>query len=122
MYYQGPDGNVYDDGRGDASRPYGLDASGRPYELAPHVEDDLMQRFVANHPPATTPLSPAKLAELVEIQKSRFPIGDVIARLTGAVGIQPCAPCKRRQEALNRAGDWGIERVKQAMTRVGVHR
>lgn len=27
--------------------------------------------------------------------------GDVIARITQAMGIKPCQPCKARQEALN---------------------
>lgn len=29
-------------------------------------------------------------------------LGDVVAGMTKAVGIQPCAPCKRRQAYLNR--------------------
>lgn len=29
-------------------------------------------------------------------------LGDVIERATSAVGIKPCAPCKKRQAALNR--------------------
>jgi len=29
-------------------------------------------------------------------------LGDVIARMTQALGIKPCAPCKQRQDALNR--------------------
>jgi hypothetical protein len=29
-------------------------------------------------------------------------LGDVIARATGAVGIQPCGGCKQRQATLNR--------------------
>ena len=28
--------------------------------------------------------------------------GDVIARMTKAIGIKPCLPCQRRQAALNR--------------------
>jgi hypothetical protein len=36
--------------------------------------------------------SPAKLRGL----------GDVIAAATKAVGIKPCEPCRKRQEALNR--------------------
>lgn len=30
------------------------------------------------------------------------PLGDAIARATSALGVKPCAPCKQRQEALNR--------------------
>jgi hypothetical protein len=29
-------------------------------------------------------------------------LGDVVARATKAVGIKPCAGCKKRQEKLNR--------------------
>ena len=29
-------------------------------------------------------------------------LGDVIARMTQAVGVKPCTPCKQRQEELNR--------------------
>ena len=29
-------------------------------------------------------------------------LGDVVAAATKAVGIQPCGPCKKRREALNR--------------------
>jgi hypothetical protein len=29
-------------------------------------------------------------------------LGDVIARMTRAVGIKPCGGCKQRQEALNK--------------------
>jgi hypothetical protein len=29
-------------------------------------------------------------------------LGDVVAKVTSAVGIKPCGPCKRRQEALNK--------------------
>lgn len=28
-------------------------------------------------------------------------LGDVIARMTQAIGVKPCTPCKQRQEALN---------------------
>lgn len=34
-------------------------------------------------------------------------LGDVVAKATSAVGIKPCAPCKRRQEALNRLVPFG---------------
>ena len=29
-------------------------------------------------------------------------LGDVVAGVTQAVGVKPCAPCKRRQALLNR--------------------
>ena len=28
-------------------------------------------------------------------------LGDAVARVTGAVGVRPCAGCKRRQQKLN---------------------
>ena len=34
-------------------------------------------------------------------------LGDVVARATTRVGIKPCAPCKRRQAALNRWMSFG---------------
>ena len=30
-------------------------------------------------------------------------LGDTIAKMTKAIGIQPCGGCKKRQEALNKA-------------------
>jgi hypothetical protein len=34
--------------------------------------------------------------------KEEMGLGDAVARATSRVGIKPCAPCKRRQAALNR--------------------
>jgi hypothetical protein len=34
-------------------------------------------------------------------------LGDVIAAATKAVGIKPCEPCRKRQEALNRLVPFG---------------
>jgi hypothetical protein len=34
-------------------------------------------------------------------------LGDVVARATTRAGIKPCAPCKRRQAALNRWMSFG---------------
>ena len=36
-----------------------------------------------------------------EEEKSKG-LGDTVAKMTKAVGIKPCEPCKRRQEKLNR--------------------
>lgn len=36
--------------------------------------------------------------------------GDVVARLTRAVGIKPCEPCKRRQAWLNQWLQFGPRR------------
>lgn len=30
-------------------------------------------------------------------------LGDLVAKVTGAFGVKPCAPCKKRQQALNNA-------------------
>jgi len=113
VYYLGPDGKVYDDGRGDGERSYGVGPTGQPYELAPAAEAELLWRYREDHS-RDAGLSPDKLAQLQAL-KSRIPLGDVIARITGAMGIQPCAPCKQRQAALNRAGDWGAEQASRAV-------
>lgn len=34
--------------------------------------------------------------------------GDLIAKLTTALGVRPCPPCKRRQQALNQ---WHLQRL-----------
>jgi len=36
-------------------------------------------------------------------------LGDVVAAATKAVGIKPCEPCRKRQEALNRLVPFGNE-------------
>jgi hypothetical protein len=36
--------------------------------------------------------------------------GDVVARVTRAVGVQPCGGCKKRQAALNRLLAFGRRR------------
>lgn len=38
--------------------------------------------------------------------------GDVVAAATKAVGIKPCAPCKRRQKRLNRVLAFGGRKKK----------
>ena len=38
-------------------------------------------------------------------------LGDVVASATSAVGIKPCAPCAKRQAALNRATPGFISRI-----------
>ncbi len=102
MYFLAPDGNIYDDGRGDWSHAYGVAEDGRTYALGHFATEQLTTRYYAEHPPAAIgSLKPEAVAEI----RSRFPIGDVIAKLTGAAGIQPCAPCKRRQAALNQFGE-----------------
>lgn len=102
MYFKAPDGNIYDDGTGDSRRPFELDAQGRALPLPPAEAQALVRAWYADHPPAAIGgLSSAEVAQ----SRSRFPIGDVIARLTKSVGIKPCAPCRQRQAALNQAGD-----------------
>lgn len=85
MYYM-LDGQVFDDGYGMETAPaYGLDAFNHRYEL---------------------PLEQAReLTRLYQSYHSRAPIGDAVARVTKAVGIKPCAPCQRRQAAMNEFGD-----------------
>ncbi len=35
--------------------------------------------------------------------KTEIGAGDVIAKVTTALGIKPCTPCQKRREALNQA-------------------
>jgi|GEM_PF-4773862 len=95
MYYVAANRVIYDDGYGMQTAPaYGVDAFSHRYELSPHEADELTKRFQAEH--------------------SRVPLGNAVARMTKAVGIQslfrdsqgsPCAPCQRRQAAMNEFGD-----------------
>lgn len=35
--------------------------------------------------------------------KTEIGAGDVIAKVTAAIGIKPCTPCQKRREQLNQA-------------------
>jgi len=84
MYFLAPDGLVYDDGAGEATAPaYAIGARGERRELPAPTARALTERFVRERGPG---------------------LGDLVARSTRALGIQPCPPCKRRQEYLNRLG------------------
>lgn len=84
MYYVAEDGQVYDDGRGGVTAPaYGVSPYGDRYELRPADAHALTERFFSDHGRG---------------------LGDLVASATNAVGIAPCAPCKRRQEWLNDFG------------------
>lgn len=87
MYYVAVNGQIYDDSYGMSSAPaYGIDGSGQRYELAPDESAALTQRFARE-------------------TAGRLPIGNAIARVTKAVGMKPCAPCAKRQAALNGFGN-----------------
>lgn len=116
MFYLTHDGQLDDDGYGfDTAPAYRVDERGARVELPPDVANHLTQQFADRiqardgYVRGTTQaqvrsmgaLSGEKVAEI----DRQFPIGDVIASLTGALGIAPCAPCKQRQEALNRFGN-----------------
>ena len=45
---------------------------------------------------------PKSIGEAIAEQNRLRGIGDVIARMTKAVGIAPCDSCKKRQESLNK--------------------
>lgn len=78
---------VFDDGYGMETAPaYGLDTRGVRYELPPEQARELTSRYQA-------------------LVASRLPLGNAVARMTKAVGIQSCAPCQRRQAAMNEFGD-----------------
>lgn len=58
--------------------------------MKPQTREE-MQRLVEERKPQT-PEEPARVRGL----------GDVVAKATKAVGIQPCAPCERRRNWLNK--------------------
>lgn len=45
--------------------------------------------------------TPARCAACPHYEGPARGLGDVIASATKAVGVDPCAPCQRRREALN---------------------
>jgi hypothetical protein len=92
MFYVAIDQKIYDDGHGMNTAPgYGLNEFNERYELDQAEAEALTKRY--------------EDALSLRVARSRFPIGDAVARMTQAVGIQPCPPCKRRQAALNQFGD-----------------
>ena len=44
--------------------------------------------------------------------KHSIGLGDTIAKMTKAVGINPCGGCKKRQEILNKALPYKTKEVK----------
>lgn len=48
-------------------------------------------------------LTPHRSPNVDRFETAAPGLGDVVAAGTKAVGIKPCAPCKRRQAALNAA-------------------
>src|SRR5271157_5595757 len=92
MFYVAIDQKIYDDGHGTATAPaYGLNEFNERYELDSADAEALTKRY--------------EDALALRNTRSRLPFGDAVARMTQAVGIQPCPPCKRRQAALNQFGD-----------------
>jgi hypothetical protein len=94
MFFVGPDNQIRDDGYGMQTAPaYAVDERGERLELPPEDSSRLTRRYRVQF-------------------ASRLPLGDAVAAVTKAVGIQPCPPCQARQAAMNRFGDrlaswWG---------------
>lgn len=87
MFFVAPDGQILDDGYGmDTAPAYAVDERGARLELPPADALGLTRQYQASF-------------------QSRLPLGDAVARMTKAVGIQPCTPCQARQKAMNRFGD-----------------
>ena len=79
------------------------------YRHDPAVYRHLLQTDPYRHPWRRWGLTPQQIAHEQRVERARVAqaprmrgAGDVVARMTGAVGIKPCAPCKRRQAAMNR--------------------
>jgi hypothetical protein len=118
LFYVAANGSIQDDGLGDGHPPYAVDARGQRHPVTGDIGRVLASRyaeFARSQPPqqraaaSMTPPSPAAgmpfTPQDVAAMRSMFPLGDIVASLTSAVGIQPCEPCKRRQEMLNSVGD-----------------
>jgi len=94
VYFIAPDSNIYDDGHGMTTWPaYGVDEYDRRYELDATDAAALTQQWKTD----------SNLRD--SGSRSRFPIGDAVARVTKAVGIAACVPCQQRQATLNKFGD-----------------
>ena len=50
---------------------------------------------------------PKSIGQAITDQNRLRGIGDVVAKMTKAVGITPCGACKKRQEALNKMFPFG---------------
>jgi len=74
-----------------------------PHRHDPVVYQQLLTTDPRRHPWLRWGWTPAQV-EAAQVQERRRlrGLGDVVARVTGAVGIKPCAPCKGRQARLNR--------------------
>lgn len=102
MYFVSPDQSILDDGYEMQTAPaYGLNADQTRYELDSEYAFQLTRRWISENK-RRVPLS-------------RFPLGDAVARVTRAAGIEPCEPCNHRKDVLNRLGDRAVE----AASRVG---
>ncbi len=122
MFYVAPDGNIQDDGLGGDHAPYAIDRNGQRVALPQKMAAILASRYAASPPAPRAPAYPQAQQpqaqaepfspEHVAAMRSMFPIGDLIAKLTSSVGIQPCEPCKRRQEMLNAIGDRFVRRFR----------
>lgn len=87
MFFIGPDNQIRDDGYGMQTAPaYAVNERGTRLELSAEDATALTRRWRAEF-------------------QSRLPLGDAVARMTKAVGIQPCTPCQARQAAMNQFGD-----------------
>jgi hypothetical protein len=54
----------------------------------------------AGQPPAPIPAQAPRSIPVPFLSQST-PLGDALKRLTGAFGVQPCAPCQQRAQDLN---------------------
>lgn len=70
----------------------------------------LLTQDPGRHPWLRWGMSPSDIARsqyaerqwLAQQQGRMRGVGDAVARITGALGVKPCEPCKERQAKLNR--------------------
>lgn len=80
------------------------------YRGTPKLYRQLLLTDPRRHPWLQWGLTPHEIARAQQEERQRIAregqrlrgFGDVVAAMTNAAGIKPCAPCKRRQAKLNR--------------------
>jgi hypothetical protein len=69
----------------------------------PRTYHHLLNTDPRRHPWRRWGWTPQQIAQAQHRERNRLRgAGDVVARMTKAVGIQPCTPCERRRRTLNR--------------------
>jgi hypothetical protein len=72
-------------------------------QLHPSTADRLAQQWAQEgHTVSIVAMGHGHRAYVRRVVRPMRGAGDVVARMTSAVGIEPCAPCEQRRKKLNR--------------------